>query len=203
MPITWTPRQAAIGALLILAFPTSPLVHQAITADPSLKPLLDHLVERRIRWHFIDVSTDEVLAIAQAYDAAGQEHLAEMWLHSLSGETAELFHEFRPMVTEPDMRIVLDAANRPWTAKYLARWAAVRTELRALLDDPYIRSAAQPSRDRAEALGWNLDRPVKRPSPLALRLAGLDIAADTEEETAALNRRIAAAFPSLRSELRE
>ena len=57
MALTWSPKQAATGALLVLAFPNSPLVISAIQADPSLKPLLDHLIDRRISWHFIEISS--------------------------------------------------------------------------------------------------------------------------------------------------
>ena len=121
--------------------------------------------------------------------------------HGLSGGSAELFNLTQPLTTEPDMRAVLASLNRPRTTKYLDRWSAVRRELRSLLDDPYIRMAARPPRERANLMGWDLDGPVETPTNLALRLYGLDHAAEVQAQTAALDRRILAAFPELRGEL--
>jgi hypothetical protein len=203
--LTWSPKQAATGAMLVLSFPNSPIVHQAVRADPTLAPVLDLLIEKRIRWHFIDVSIEEVLGIARAYDASGQENLAEMWLHGLSGESAELFNLHQPLITEPDMRAVLHVAavddRSDWPFKYLDRWDEVRLELRALIDNPFVRMAAMSSGERRHVTGFDPDRPTPALDSTALRRQGLGFVADLEEQTAEVNRRVLGAFPSLRDHL--
>lgn len=159
--LTWTPKEAAAAAFLILAFPQSHVYRLAVEANPDFKATLDYLIDRRIRWHFIDCPIEEVIAIGRAYDVSGHEDLAEAWWHALSGETLELNftngRRCRPndpfIKTEPDMRGVL-ACEGDWTLKYLARWSEVRRELRALIDDGLWAMAAMPRGNVRQVREW-------------------------------------------------
>ena len=74
-----------------------------------------------------------------------------MWLHGLSGRRWSLVEPAipAPTVTELDVRALLVyLTGHAWTEKYLERWDAVRVELRALLDDPWVRMAAMPRSSR-------------------------------------------------------
>jgi hypothetical protein len=197
-PINWSPKDAAFAALLVLAFPKSHLYTQAVAADPTFKPLLDHFTERRIRWHFIDASPEEIIAIGRAYDAAGDYQLSEMWWHGLSGESVELFWPPAEYLrTEPDMANLLACEGRPWTSKYLARWPEVRRELRALLDDPWMRMAAMARPDRLRIAGIAEDKPEPQVTTTDLRRHGLGFAADALEECERVDAALAARFPNL------